>query len=173
MGDAHLERLLAELGDRAQSEIAQVRADAAARAESIRAAGVAGAAARCAEALAALDADVARRRIGALADARRRARGAVLRAQHALVDRVLAKVRVLAATRLAEPISECGIARRSALLRSYAVRSDVTVDRTASGIRLTADGGHLAIDDTIDAWLDADRAAIAIDVCHAVEKRLS
>ena len=171
MVDAHLERLLAELGDRAQSEIAQVRADATARAESIRAAGMAGAAARRAAALAAVDADFARRRVGALAEARRRARGAVLCAQHTLVDRVLARVRILAAARLAEPTSACGVARRSVLLRSYVVGSDAVIDRSESGIRLTADGGHLTIDDTIDAWLEADRAAIAIDVCHAVEQR--
>ncbi|HEU4612656.1 MAG TPA: hypothetical protein VFS15_11290 [Kofleriaceae bacterium] len=46
---------------------------------------------------------------------------------------------------------------------------DASVERMSGGLRLTADGGHLSIDDTIDAWLEADRAAIAIAVCRAVE----
>lgn len=169
MADAHLERLLAELGGRAQAEMAQVGADAAARAESMRADCVAGAAVRRAEAFAALDAEFALRRLSALAEARRRARGLVLCAQHAFVDRVLDRIRVLAIGRLADPANEYGIARRSAILRSYAVSADARIERSESGIRLTADAGHLAIDDSIDAWLEADRAAIAIDVCHAVE----
>ena len=168
--DAHLERLLAELGERAQSEIAQVRTEAAARAGSIRAGCASRAEARRTEALAALDAEFSRRRMTVLAEARRRARGTVLRAQYALVDRVFREIRALATERLAQPSSDCGIQRRSALLRSYAATSDAVIERTDSGVRLTADGGHLSIDDTVDAWLDADRAAIAIDVCRAVEK---
>lgn len=169
MADVHLERLLQELDERARTEIAQVEADAATRAEQIRAGGTARGEARKAEALAALETEFARQRNTAVADARRRARGAVLRAQHDLVDRVLAQIRVRAAERLADPASAFGIKRRSELLRAYAVSEDASVESVESGIRVTADGGHLTIDDTVDAWLDADRAAIAIDVCHAVE----
>lgn len=169
MADAHLERLLAELGERARVEIAQVEADAVVRADAVRARCASAVDARRDGALAALEADLERRRMSALAEARRRGRGAVLRAQHALVDRVLERVRRRAADRLARPESECGVQRRSARLRSYAIGADASVERVASGLRLTADGGHLSIDDTVDAWLDADRAAIAIDVCRAVE----
>lgn len=170
MADAHLERLLAELGERAQAEIVQVQTDAAARAESVRAGCAERTQSRRAEAVAALEAEFTHRRAISLADARRRARGAVLRAQHQLVDRVLEKIRLRAAERLAQPESARGIATRSALLRCYAMTPDASIECVTSGIRLTADGGHLSIEDTVDAWLDADRAAIAIDVCHAVEK---
>lgn len=169
MADTHLERLLAELGARAQAEIAQVEADATARAQAVRAESTARREARRAEALAALDAEFAQRRHAAIADARRRARRVVLCAQHAMVERVLARIRLLAVERLSEPASECAIARRAALLRSYAVTSDAVIERLESGIRLRADCGHLSIDDTVDAWLDADRATIAIDVCRSVE----
>ena len=169
MADEHLERLLAELGERAQAEIAQVGTDAETRAQSIRIDAVARAAARKAAAVADLEAEFARRRTSELAEARRRARGGVLCAQHALVDRVLDRIRMLATERLAQPLSDCGIAARSALLRSYAVTADASVERVESGIRLSADGGHLTIDDTVEAWLEADRAAIAIDVCRVVE----
>ena len=169
MADTHLERLLVELGARAQAEIAQVEADAVARAHTIRAASTARGEARKAEAIAALDVEFAQRRNSAIADARRRARRVVLCAQHGMVDRVLARIRRLAVERLAEPASECGVARRSALLRSYAVTSNAVIERLEDGIRLQADGGHLSIDDTVDAWLAADRAAIAIDACRSVE----
>ena len=169
MTDGHLERLLAELGERAHAEIAQVEADAAARADAIRARCASAIEARRAEALAAVEADMARRRTTTVAEARRRGRGAVLRAQHALVDRVLEKIRACAAERLAEPASACGIERRSTILRAYAVGADSAIERGIDGLRMTADHGHLSIDDTVDAWLDADRAAIAIDVCRAVE----
>lgn len=169
MSDAHLERLLAELGERAQAEITQVAADAAARAQSVREGCQVRLESRRSSALAALDSEFARRRTSALAEARRRARGAVLREQHALVDRVLGRIRRLAVERLADPASACGVARRAEVLRSYAVGADPATERVESGMRLTADGGHLLIDDTVDAWLDADRAAIAIDVCRAME----
>ena len=170
MPDAHLERLLTELGARAGAEIAQVEADARARADAIRARCAAAVDARRAVAIATVDADLARRRTSALAEARRRGRGAVLRAQHALVDLVVERIRQQAARQFAQPESERGFSRRCAILRSYAVSADASVERVASGLRLTADDGHLSIDDTVDAWLDADRAAIAIDVCHAVER---
>lgn len=170
MPDEHLERLLAELGERAKAEIAQVQTDAAARAESVRTGRAERANARRAEAVAALEAEFTHRRASSLAEARRRARGVVLCAQHRLVDRVLDKIRLRAAERLAEPASACGKERRAALLRSYAIGADASIECVESGIRLTADGGHLSIDDTVDAWLEADRAAIAIDVCLAVEK---
>ena len=169
MPDEHLERLLAELGERAQAEIAQVHTDATSRAAAIRCNAAAQADARRLAALQALEADLAHRTMSALADARRQARGTVLRAQHALVDRVLARARALVIEHLADPASDCGITRRAEVLRSYAMTSDAAIERGDAGIRLAADAGHLSIDDTVDAWLDADRGAIAIEVCQAVE----
>jgi hypothetical protein len=169
MADAHLERLLAELGERARTEIAQVEADAAVRAAAIRDEACTRAAAHTAEALSALEAELAHRRGTELAEARRRARGALLTAQHALVGRVLDRARALAIARLAAPESKCGLDRRAAVLGSYAVGADAVIERLESGLRLTADSGHLSVDDTVDAWLESDRAAIAIELCRAVE----
>ena len=84
-------------------------------------------------------------------------------------DAMVERIRQQAATQFAQPESERGFSRRCAILRSYAVSADASVERVASGLRLTADDGHLSIDDTVDAWLDADRGAIAIEVCQAVE----
>ena len=169
MADAHLERLLAELDERARTEIGQVEADAAARATAIRDEACKRAAARKAESLSALDAEFARHRGSELAEARRRARGTLLAAQHALVDRVLDRARALAVARLASSDSNCGLDRRATLLASYAIGADPTVERLESGLRLTADSGHLEVNDTVDAWLESDRAAIAIELCRAVE----
>ena len=169
MADAHLERLLAELDERARTEIAQVEADAAARATAIREEACKRAAACKVEALSALDAEFARHRGSELAEARRRARGTLLTAQHALVERVLDRARTLAVARLATPESRCGLDRRATLLASYAIGADAAIERLESGLRLTADFGHLAVNDTVDAWLESDRAAIAIELCRAVE----
>lgn len=169
MADGHLERLLVELDERARTEIAQVEADAAARATAIRDEACRRAAVREAGALSALDAEFAHRRGSELAEARRRARGTLLTAQHALVGRVLDRARSLAITRLATPESKRDLDRRAALLGSYAMGADATIERLESGLRLTADSGHLSVDDTVDAWLESDRAAIAIELCRAVE----
>lgn len=170
MPDVHMQRLLGELEARARAEIDQVETDARARAHALRTAMATDAAARQAAAIAECDASFARRRAAAIADARRDARLELLHAQHAFVDRVLARVKDLLTARLATAGIE-PFAARFDELRAYAASGAVEIapDPRAGGFTLVADGGHLVIDDTVNAWLGAERARLAIDICHDAE----
>ncbi len=186
--DTHLDRLLAELGDRAQAELEQVRRDADAQAQAMSHAAEARAQIRTATALAECEAETMRRQANAIADARRAARGALLQAQHALVDRVCARARRRLAPRFADAANGDTMHRRLAELVTFAATTDVearvpsgtAIDSTPQwrktespnappGFTLIGDGGHVIIEDTVDAWLNANRPQIAIDVCRAVE----
>lgn len=170
MADVHMQRLLDELEARARAEIEQVDADAHARADALRAAVAADGATKQANAFAACDAEFAKRRGAAIADARRDARLALLHAQHELVDRVLDRVQADLSARLAE----AGVAQFGARfdeLRTFAASGNVEIaaDARAGGFTLVADDGHLVIDDTVEAWLAANRAQLAIDICRDAE----
>jgi vacuolar-type H+-ATPase subunit E/Vma4 len=166
MAGAHFDRLLAGLGERAKAEIAQVRADAEEQATELRVAADRVVARRRADALAACEAEYMRRRAAAAADARHDARGTLLRAQHALVATVMSRARGMVVDRLARDGESPTVAARIAELESFASDGVVTSD---DGLKLVANDGRLVIDDTVDAWLDGERAQIAIDVCRAVE----
>lgn len=168
MVDEHLEGLLAELGERATSEIAQAAAAGQAEAEQIRAAAHASANERTAKALADCASEQARRRASETAVARRRARGVLLEAQHAFVSRALVRAKELIAERLRAAGPQAMQARVDALV-SYTADGDATVKRDEEGIRVVADGGHLHIDDTVNAWLEQNRAELAIAICRAAE----
>jgi vacuolar-type H+-ATPase subunit E/Vma4 len=168
VSDGHVERLLVELEERANAEIAQVEEEAR-----VRVAAIATSAAAAAEritqlALRACEADEARRRAVEVAGAQRASRGALLVAQHAFVDRVMARTHDIVRERLAS-IDDQAISTRVAQLRRYAMTTDVRVDQDDEGITLAADGGHLTIADDITSWLARDRAIVAIEACRAVE----
>jgi len=167
MSDEHLDRLLAELGARAGAELEQVRASAEAEASALLGAADERGAARLTAALAASDADYERRRAAAAAGARHDARGALLEAQHALVTRVLERARALVAAELAARPESPALTTRLAELSTYAVNAKV---ERRDGLVLVANEGRLVIEDTIDAWLDSERAQCAIDICQAVEQ---
>jgi vacuolar-type H+-ATPase subunit E/Vma4 len=169
MTDAHLDRLLEELGARATAELNAVRDAAVANAADVLAAAAANVDARGAAALAACDAECERHRANALATTRREARAALLHAQHALVDRVIGRAKAIIVQRLAAESSSELLTKRSAALAAFAF-GHANVVRGAEGLRLEADDGRLTIDDTVDAWLARRRARIAIDVCRAVER---
>jgi hypothetical protein len=167
LAEPHFERLLAELGARAGSELAQVQADADAEACKILSAADRRIARRRDEALAACDAEYARCRAVAAADARHAARADLLRAQHALVDRVIERARSAVAERLAETNGSRALDERVADLSSYAPLDAVVMKE--KGITIIGTQGRLVVDDSVDAWLESERAQIAIDVCRAVE----
>lgn len=168
MADEHLERLLAELGERAKSEITQATAAGQAEVGRILSAARASARERTAKALADCEAEQARSRAAAIAVARRRARGALLEAQHAFVNRALACGAQLITERLRAAGPQAMQTRVDALM-SYAPESDAEVRRGDDGIRLTADGGRLRIDDTVSTWLEHNRSELAIAICRAAE----
>jgi len=166
MAEAHFEQLLAELGERASAELAQVQTDGERLSVQVLADADARVMQRRNEALAACESEYARRRAGAAADARHAARGNLLRAQHALVATVIARARAIVAERLGREGETPAIAARVSELSSYAAGGTVT---RGDGLSLVANEGRIVIDDSIDAWLDGERAQIAIDVCRAVE----
>ncbi|HVX38193.1 MAG TPA: hypothetical protein VHB25_01375 [Gemmatimonadaceae bacterium] len=165
-----MNRLLDELETRARAEIEQVERDARDRADALAVGVHEAAAARQAAALAECDAAFARRRAAAVADARREARLALLHAQHAFVDRVLERVQADLAARLAASGVDAFTARVDEL-RAFAASgaAEIALDARRGGFTLVADGGHLVIDDTVDAWLAAERARLAIDICRDAE----
>lgn len=168
MPDRHLERLLADLGARAASEIAQATAAGQAEAERIRVAAQEKARELMARALADCELELARSRATEIAVKRRSARGALLDAQHAFVSRSLARAAELIAERLRGAGRNAMQTRVDALV-SYAPDANPEVRQGDDGIRVSADGGHLRIDDTVSAWLDQNRAELAIAICHAGE----
>jgi hypothetical protein len=168
MADEHLERLLAELGERAKLEIAQATAAGQAEAERVRAVAELNARERIADALRICEREEAQRRAGEVAVARRRGRRALLEAQHAFVNRVLARAAELIAERLRTAGPEAMQARVDSLL-SYAADHDADVRADATGITVLADGGHLRIDDSVNAWLEQNHAELAIAVCRVIE----
>lgn len=168
MADEHLERLLADLGERAKSEITQATAAGQAEVEQILTAARASARDRKAKALADCESEQARSRAAALAVARRRSRGALLNAQHAFVNRALTRAAELITERLRVAGPQAMQPRVDALM-SYAAEGDAQIRRDEHGIRLTADGGHLRIDDTVDEWIERNRSELAIAICRAAE----
>jgi vacuolar-type H+-ATPase subunit E/Vma4 len=166
MAEPHLERLLAELGERAGAEIAQVRADAESEASELLLAANRRIAAHRQDALTTCEADYARRRASAAGDARTAARGDLLRAQHALVDLVIGRARTMLAERLERERHSSSVDARVAELQSFVPNGVVT---RRDGLQLVANDGKILIDDTIDAWLEGERARIAIEVCRVVE----
>jgi vacuolar-type H+-ATPase subunit E/Vma4 len=168
VADEHLERLLAELGERAKSEITQATAAGQADVERILSAAHANARERMAKAVADCESEQARSRATAIALARRRARGALLDAQHAFVNRALTRAADFITDRLRVAGPQALQARVDALM-SYTSEGDAQVRRGDDGIRLTADGGHLRIDDTVSAWLGQNRTELAIAICRAAE----
>ena len=192
--DPHFERLLEELGARSRAEIDQVLQAARTRAAAIAVESNGRIAERRTEALASYDEEARRARGNAVATARRDGRRALLEAQHALIDRVLSAARDVTTRRLGLCVDADRVARRAGELLAYAgpgtvelrcrepmarqvvpaLASDARVrvvadDSAPWGLTLVGDGGRLSIDDTVDAWLAGQRAAIAIDVCRAME----
>lgn len=192
--DPHFERLLEELGARSRAEIDQVLEAARSRAAAIEAESTHRIAQRRAAVLASCDDDLRRASDNAVAGARLDGCRGLLEAQYALVDRILTAAREVATTRLGLCVDPDHVVRRAAELVSYAgdgnvelrcreslarhlapaLASDARVrvvagDAEPWGLTVICDGGRLTIDDTVDAWLDGQRAAIAIDVVRAVE----
>src|SRR5690348_11100723 len=135
MPEAHLDRLLAELGERAGAEIAQVRADAESEASDLLLAANRRVAAKREAALIACDADRALRRAAVAANARTAARGDLLRAQHTLVGVVIDRARSIVVERLEQELESASISARIAELQSFAPDGVVT---RADGLRLVA-----------------------------------
>ena len=169
MSDAHLDRLLAELDERVRGDIAAVDAETESRIGELRAEQNARLDADRKTALAACERQAARDEASAVAAMKRERRSALLTAQHALVDRVLARVARQLAECFEHSAGHSGIARRAGALREFACSSDVTIDVTSGGISLVADGGHLRIHDTVDAWLVAERPRLSIEICRMME----
>ena len=192
--DPHFERLLEELGAHSRAEIDQVLEAARTRAAAIEAESTDRIARRRTAVLASCDEDWRRARDNAVAGARLDGRRALLEVQHALVDRTVRAAREVTTTRLGLCSDPDRVARRAAELVSYAgdgnvelrgresvarhlapaFASDARVrvvagDTEPWGLTVVGDGGRLTIDDTVDAWLDGQRAAIAIDVVRAME----
>lgn len=191
--DGGTERLLHELEERARAEAAAVLGDAERQASEIRAAAASRGAERHAAAIRACDDEVSIGHAEALADARLAARRRLLEAQHAAVARVLEEVRRVAAAeandwsvpdeildaRVAEVLSYLGgdpaelhcppalVERISALARTDAVsvRGDPAIE---VGVRASTLDGRVTVDDTLDAWLLHDRAALAIEICRII-----
>jgi len=161
--DSSFQRLLEELGTRARAEIEQVAA-------------------------------AARERNAALSNARHAGRRTLLAAQHALVERVLDASGKATIRKLGLCVNVERLVSRADELAAYAGNGAVEVrcqtalaeqitsrlgcrqvrvvsdDAAPWGLTLTADGGRLVIEDTVDAWLAARRSAIAIDVCRRIEE---
>jgi vacuolar-type H+-ATPase subunit E/Vma4 len=192
--DAHFQRLLGELGARAGAELDQVSAAAQARADSIRVESAARIEKRREAAIAQCDEDVQRSRNSALAAARHEGRRRLLDTQHALVERVVSAAVEATNRKLSLCVNPDRLSRRAGELLSYAGNGPaelrcrtpiaeqiaarlrprganvVADDDAAWGLTLVADDGRLTIDDTVDAWLEAERAAIAITVCRRIEE---
>jgi hypothetical protein len=192
--DSHFQRLLDELGARARAEIDQVSAAARTRADTVAAESAARIERRRAAVISECDEDAQRARNGAMAAARYEGRGALLASQHAFVDRVLDAARQATNQRLALCVNAERLVNRADELLSFAGNGSaelrcrtpiaehivaglgadsarvVADDCAPWGLTLTADDGRLCIDDTVDAWLAAERAAIAIDVCGRIEE---
>ena len=166
MPAAHLERLLDELGERASAEIAQVSADGDSAASELLLAAKRRVAARREIALEACETEYARRRVAAAADASNAARRDLLRAQHALVALVIERARRILVERFEREADATPLKARIAELQSFAPGGVVS---RANGLRLAANEGRIVIDDSIDTWLEGERAQIAIDLCRAVE----
>ena len=188
-----IDQLLADLERRAATEIDAVLD--AARSEAARLVEVARAAAeeKRAAAMEACDRQGADERHAALGDARRAGRAELLAAQHALVDRVFARARIEAASRLLETASTPRIASRieelagfipgavevhcpPPLVSALQARLDDGARFRVSpgvasdvGVTLVGDDGRLRIEDTVDSWLAATRADHAIWICRAID----
>jgi len=192
--DAHFQRLFNELGARARAEIDQVSAAACARADAVLAESAARITHRRASAIAAADGDAQHSRNDMLAAIRHDGRRALLEAQHALVERVIGAAREATNRRLSLCLSTDRLVNRAGELLSYtgnnpaelrcrrsiaeqiASRLDVrganvvADDNAPWGLTLIGDEGRFTIEDTVDAWLNAERAAIAITVCRRIEQ---
>ena len=170
MADAHVERLLAELGERANAELAQAEAAARERADAVREAARRRAEAARTAIVAAAEAEEAARRAAAVANAQAAARGALLEAQHAFVARVRDAARARVTARLASAGDSEHMRARITALEAFAMTKDVRVERGPGGLELVADGRHLRIADDVDAWLAAEAPQIALDACRALEE---
>ena len=192
--DARFQRLLGELGARARAELDQVSAAAQARADSIRVESAARIEKRRGAAMAECDEDVRRSRNGALAAARHDGRRRLLDSQHALVERVVSAAVEATNRKLSLCVSPDRLLRRAGELLSYIgsgpaeLRCRTSIaehiaaqlgprdakvvadDDAPWGLTLVGDDGRLTIDDTVGAWLEAERAAIAIAVCQRIEE---
>ena len=190
MEDDHLRRLLAELDDRSNAEIEQVRSEGRAAVDTIRRDAAQRTAERERAAIASCVEECARQRAESLAAARRQARADLLVAQHALVDRVIARVRSEMDERFSARCALPALFRRVDDLRSYAP-DDVTVTCRAKlagplraarpslhvavdedvswGVLLTTADGHMSIADTVDAWLDEQHRILAMKICLDLE----
>lgn len=169
MVEAHLDRLLAELDERARADIAAVAAETASRIGTMRADQSARLEAERRSALAACERQAACDQASAVAAMKRERRSALLMAQHGLVERVLARVTVQLAGCFEHTAGHAGITRRADMLREFACSSDVSIVVSSNGISLVADGGHLRIHDTVDAWLAAERPRLSIEICRMME----
>lgn len=192
MASAAIDQLLSELENRSTREVATILAEARAEADRLRAAACAEAEGRRAAALAQCDRDADAELRESLAAAARAGRAELLEAQHAFVDRVLARAKADAAARLVEPANLPRLAARVEKLATFIpgsvqIRCPTTLvaaleerlhhqprlrptpaEESEIGLVLVSDDGRLRIDDTVDSWLEATRDAHAIWLCHAV-----
>jgi hypothetical protein len=146
-------------------------------------------------AIAECDEDIRRWRNSAAAAARYEGRRRLLGSQHALVERVLTAAVEATNRKLSLCVNPEHLAKRAGELLSYvgnvtaefrcrppiaeqiAARLDPRAARVVAdddapwGLTLVGDDGRLTIDDTVNAWLEAERAAIAITVCRRIEER--
>lgn len=193
MASAAIDQLLSELENRSAREVAAILAEARAEADRLRAAARAEVERRRAQAVAQCDRDANDELRQLLAAAARAGRAELLEAQHAFVDRVLARAKADAAARLLDPATLPRLATRVEELAAFIPDSvqircptslvaaleqrlrhqprlrPIPTEGDEIGLVLVSDDGRLRIDDTVDGWLDATRAAHAIWLCHAVE----
>jgi vacuolar-type H+-ATPase subunit E/Vma4 len=192
--DSRFERLLDELGTRARAETDQVLATARARATAVAAESTARIEQRRTAAIESCDAEASHARNAALSKARHEGRRALLAAQHAFVDKILDASRGATHRKLGLCANTERLVSRSEELASFSGNGTTEVrcrtpmaqqitsglgrrgvrvipdDEAPWGLTLVADNGRLVIEDTVDAWLSSQRAAIAIDGCHRIEE---
>jgi vacuolar-type H+-ATPase subunit E/Vma4 len=185
-----LDRLLSELEARSRGEIDGVLADARARAAAVRRDAENKRAMRREAALTACEQELAVARRLSLAKAHARARARLLAAQQALVARVLDSARALGPLRLAAVSDEVLRARLAELLAFVDTRGGgatlychpTILSRLASmvpaevrvhedptlggGIRLLAEDGRVTVEDTLEAWFERERGALAQAICR-------
>lgn len=188
--DEHLDRLLAELGERSNAEIAKIQSEGRAAVDTIRR----DVAARIAKgrdaAIAACEAESAERRAEAIAAARSRARSSLLRAQHTLVDRVLDLARAESASRFASAcvvptlvartrdlltyVPEDGAVVRCRAQLSQWLRSPIAPVKVADddaadwGVIVSTSDGRLVVDDTVTTWFQREQPTLSMTICRRV-----
>ena len=193
MGAEPIDQLLSELESRAATEVEAILANARSEAKRLLDDAHAATEKRQAAALEHCDRAAAEELRTSLGEARRAGRGELLEAQHAFVDRVLARAKLDAAPRLLDAANLPHIVARIQELAAFipgavdiqcpsmlvaalqsSLRHQPQLRPTPAagneiGFICIGEGGRVRIDDTVDSWLQATRAQQAIRLCRAID----